>query len=186
MPSKLGDIRYRYCKARGNNAILFYQTPRKQNFLLHTRNNFLPIGVSVFIACKIALPDPLEESAPLQPKTSQILMCKIYCSSFGNAPNIDALHICILSLSLFNSEKSFQLFLLIIKQYPPKSNCLSAGIAFYSASGKLLIQNFHQSAAAEGNGIASLHMLGFVAGHAVHVRIIGRADGGNIVFLRQT
>ena len=45
------------------------------------------------------------------------------------------------------------------------------------------VQNLHQSAAAEGDGLACLDVLGLVAGDAVDVRVVGRADDGNLVLL---
>ena len=38
------------------------------------------------------------------------------------------------------------------------------------------VQYFHQSAAAEGNRLARLDMLGSVADDAVYVRVVGRND----------
>lgn len=42
-----------------------------------------------------------------------------------------------------------------------------------------LVQNFHQSAAAEGNNLAGLDMNGFVAGDAVDIGVVGGADLGD-------
>ncbi len=47
------------------------------------------------------------------------------------------------------------------------------------------VQNLHQSAAAEGDGFAGLDVLGLVAGDAVDVRVIRRADDGDLVLLRK-
>ena len=44
-----------------------------------------------------------------------------------------------------------------------------------------LVQNLHQSAAAEGDGLARLDVQGLVAGDAVHIGVIGSADHGHFL-----
>lgn len=45
------------------------------------------------------------------------------------------------------------------------------------------VQNLHQSAAAEGDGVAGFDVLGFVAGDAVDVGVVGGADHGDLLGL---
>ena len=47
----------------------------------------------------------------------------------------------------------------------------------------MLVQDLHQSAAAEGNDLAGLDVHRLIAGNAVDIGVIGRADGRDLLLL---